>query len=63
MSWNDKNPNLTEEESLNRLKAERDLNGPNWIWRDPSLLRLQGFFRVLLDWLLPTMTDQAALAV
>ena len=30
MSWNDKNPNLTEEESLNRLKAERDLNGPNW---------------------------------
>ena len=27
---NDKSPNLTEEESLKRLRAERDLNGPNW---------------------------------
>ena len=27
---NERNPNLKEEESLRRLKAERDLMGPNW---------------------------------
>ena len=27
---NERNPNLTEEESLKRIQAERDLTGPNW---------------------------------